>query len=288
MALPCLRACLPDEPERSWQLLRRMGHAATDWITVDSLAEVFAQGVLAEPFRWAELEQLVYSDERMERRLVGATLARLPHAVPAPRARAALARRSLRSSASSSATPTLSPEVALVGAPRVEPGRRPAVAAFLRAQATSRAERPRRAPGVGHARRADRTCPLARRRRHPPTVEGIRARPARPSTSDAQQRPPQFDASPRLADQAVAQQGDRYARSRTHDRPSDGRIRPVPIEDELRSAYLDYAMSVIVSRALPDVRDGLKPVHRRILYTMHEMGLTSASTIASARRSSAR
>ena len=55
------------------------------------------------------------------------------------------------------------------------------------------------------------------------------------------------------------------------------RIRPVPIEDELRTAYLDYAMSVIVSRALPDVRDGLKPVHRRILYTMNEMGLTSAA-----------
>src|SRR6187549_2501418 len=54
--------------------------------------------------------------------------------------------------------------------------------------------------------------------------------------------------------------------------PIDERIRPVPIEDELRSAYLDYAMSVIVSRALPDVRDGLKPVHRRILYSMHENG----------------
>ncbi len=50
-------------------------------------------------------------------------------------------------------------------------------------------------------------------------------------------------------------------------------IRPVLITDEMRSAYLDYAMSVIVSRALPDVRDGLKPVHRRILYAMHEMGL---------------
>jgi DNA gyrase subunit A len=56
-----------------------------------------------------------------------------------------------------------------------------------------------------------------------------------------------------------------------------GRVRPVPIEDELRSAYLDYAMSVIVSRALPDVRDGLKPVHRRILFTMNEMGLTAAA-----------
>ncbi len=57
-----------------------------------------------------------------------------------------------------------------------------------------------------------------------------------------------------------------------------GRIVPIRIEDELRTSYLDYAMSVIVSRALPDVRDGLKPVHRRILYTMHEMGLTSTSS----------
>src|SRR5918992_1074292 len=55
------------------------------------------------------------------------------------------------------------------------------------------------------------------------------------------------------------------------------RTRPVAIEDEMRAAYIDYAMSVIVSRALPDVRDGLKPVHRRILYTMHEMGLRSTA-----------
>jgi DNA gyrase subunit A len=52
-----------------------------------------------------------------------------------------------------------------------------------------------------------------------------------------------------------------------------GATRSVNIEDELKSSYLDYAMSVIVSRALPDVRDGLKPVHRRILYSMQDMGL---------------
>ncbi|MFC1560202.1 DNA gyrase subunit A [Candidatus Margulisiibacteriota bacterium] len=51
------------------------------------------------------------------------------------------------------------------------------------------------------------------------------------------------------------------------------RVLPVTIEDEMRSAYIDYAMSVIVGRALPDVRDGLKPVHRRILYAMEELGL---------------
>jgi len=52
-----------------------------------------------------------------------------------------------------------------------------------------------------------------------------------------------------------------------------GTVKPVKIEDEVRVSYLDYAMSVIVSRALPDVRDGLKPVHRRILYAMNELGL---------------
>src|SRR5271170_4134607 len=50
-------------------------------------------------------------------------------------------------------------------------------------------------------------------------------------------------------------------------------IIPINIEEEMRSSYLAYSMSVIVGRALPDVRDGLKPVHRRILYTLHEMGL---------------
>jgi len=52
-----------------------------------------------------------------------------------------------------------------------------------------------------------------------------------------------------------------------------GNLQPINIEDEMRRSYLDYAMSVIIGRALPDVRDGLKPVHRRILYAMHDMGL---------------
>ncbi|MEH6525363.1 MAG: DNA topoisomerase (ATP-hydrolyzing), partial [Sneathiella sp.] len=57
--------------------------------------------------------------------------------------------------------------------------------------------------------------------------------------------------------------------------PSDNDIVPVTIEEEMRRSYLDYAMSVIVSRALPDARDGLKPVHRRIIYAMYENGYTS-------------
>src|SRR3989337_2348726 len=56
-----------------------------------------------------------------------------------------------------------------------------------------------------------------------------------------------------------------------------GKIQPVEIIDEMQRSYLDYAMSVIVARALPDVRDGLKPVHRRIIYAMQRMGITHAA-----------
>ena len=56
--------------------------------------------------------------------------------------------------------------------------------------------------------------------------------------------------------------------------PNPNRV-PVNIEDEMRRSYMDYAMSVIIGRALPDVRDGLKPAHRRVLYAMRQMGLAS-------------
>ena len=56
------------------------------------------------------------------------------------------------------------------------------------------------------------------------------------------------------------------------------RIIPINIEEEMKSKYIDYSMSVIVSRALPDVRDGLKPVHRRVLFGMHELGVKSNSS----------
>src|SRR5512135_3163985 len=54
---------------------------------------------------------------------------------------------------------------------------------------------------------------------------------------------------------------------------NNGNVQQVDIDSQMRDAYLDYAMSVIVARALPDARDGLKPVHRRILFAMHELGL---------------
>ena len=58
----------------------------------------------------------------------------------------------------------------------------------------------------------------------------------------------------------------------------ESKLIPINIEEEMKSAYIDYSMSVIVSRALPDVRDGLKPVHRRVLYGMHELGIRSNSS----------
>ena len=60
----CLARSLRDDPERSWQLMRRLARRANDWVSVDELATLFAQGILLERFRWAELEQLVYSADK--------------------------------------------------------------------------------------------------------------------------------------------------------------------------------------------------------------------------------
>src|SRR3954465_16001955 len=70
----------------------------------------------------------------------------------------------------------------------------------------------------------------------------------------------------------------------TSDIISGGNIEPRGLEEEKRSLYLDYAMSVIVGRALPDVRDGLKPVHSRVLYAMNENGLQPNRPYAKAAR----
>ena len=77
-AIVTLQRTLPNEPERTWQLLRRAATEADDWITVDELAHPFGKGILAEPYRWAELEQLTVSPSRWERRLVGSTIATMP------------------------------------------------------------------------------------------------------------------------------------------------------------------------------------------------------------------
>ena len=77
-AFGLLERLIADDPERTWQLLRRAAREAGDWITVDSLAHPVGKGILAESYRWAELEQLVYSPSRWERRLIGSTIATTP------------------------------------------------------------------------------------------------------------------------------------------------------------------------------------------------------------------
>lgn len=212
MALPCLRACLTAEPERSWQLLRRMAHAAPDWITVDSLADVFAQGVLTEPFRWAELEQLIYSERAMERRLVGATLARLPHGVP------------MRERPSLRVAPVLTLVGDLIGDAdpwvrkslswalrewsRVAPA---PVGVFLERQALDARDH-----ADGHRAWVVRDSLVHLPRDRATTirslVRGIRTRPGAPSTSRAAATAERFGIGT-LAPTAVTQQGERYARS---------------------------------------------------------------------------
>jgi 3-methyladenine DNA glycosylase AlkD len=77
-AFGLLERTLDGETERTWQLLRRAARESSDWITVDSLAHPYGKGILAEQYRWAELEQLAYSPSRWERRLVGSTIATIP------------------------------------------------------------------------------------------------------------------------------------------------------------------------------------------------------------------
>ncbi len=78
LAIDVLDRTIAREPEQAWQLVRAEAGRATEWVTVDRLAHVAGRGILAEPYRWAELEQLVYSPSRWERRLAGSTVATIP------------------------------------------------------------------------------------------------------------------------------------------------------------------------------------------------------------------
>ena len=79
LAFGLLERTLEADAERTWQLLRRAAREAGDWVTVDDLAHPYGSGIAAEPYRWAELEQLVYSPSRWERRLIGSTIATMTH-----------------------------------------------------------------------------------------------------------------------------------------------------------------------------------------------------------------
>jgi 3-methyladenine DNA glycosylase AlkD len=216
-ALEPLRRALAEDPEMTWQLMRRLGRAAEDWIATDSLADLWARGVLAEEFRWAELEQLLYSQQAYERRLVPATLATLPHRLPKPR------RRELRTSALDRAFELLRQlmgdaevmvQKALSWALREwTPVDAEATATFLRQETAVAAEDrdgarawvirdslSKQPPELGAELRA--------------RLDGIRRDAKAPSTSIASTQAAAFAAALASSNDAVAAQGDRYTRSR--------------------------------------------------------------------------
>lgn len=206
-----LRRSLPDDPERSWQLMRRLARGATNWISVDSLAELYAAGILLERFRWAELEQLIYSTDRWERRLVGATIARLPYEL-ATRDRPHLKTsdgliliKSLLGDAEADVQKSLS--WALRSWNEVDPD---GVAELLRSEA--RAATQDNDGNKAWVLRDALTWPgldqqLVKEVRE--RLEGVRKRPNQPSTSTAAAVIGAFVGIEQMADRAVAMQGDR-------------------------------------------------------------------------------
>jgi 3-methyladenine DNA glycosylase AlkD len=212
-----LRRALPDDPEMSWQIMRRLGHAAEDWIAADSLADVWASGVLADRFRWAELEQLLYSEQTYERRLAAATLATIPHRVPTAGrdelrpegpGRALEMLRQLIGDAEPMVQKALSwalREWTLVDAA--------AVADFLRAEAAiAAAQRDGARAWVVRDALARQPEALAGELRA--QLAGIRRDRNAPSTSIASTHAAAFAAALSSSTDAVAAQGDRYTRSR--------------------------------------------------------------------------
>jgi 3-methyladenine DNA glycosylase AlkD len=173
------------DPERAWQLVRAEARTAADWITVDSLAHVAGRGILAEPYRWAELEQLVYSPSRWERRLVGSTIATLPHVDRTAGRRPDVATRGLGILAEiiGDAAPEVQKALswALRAMARVDPD---ATVAFLWREA-----RRARDGDDGHrawvVRDALENLPGGVADPLRATVDGIRRRPGAPSTSRA-------------------------------------------------------------------------------------------------------
>jgi hypothetical protein len=212
-----LRMALPEDPELSWQLMRRLGRLAQDWIAVDNLADVWARGVLAEEFRWAELEQLLYSEHTYERRLVPATLATLPHRVPAadreqlrhgPSERAMGIVRQLMGDAEIMVQKALS--WAVREWTRVDGER---TADLLRSETLIAAEHHDGARAwVIRDSLSNQPAELAASLRA--QLAGLRRNRRAPSTSIAAEQAASFAAALAGANDAVAVQGDRYTRSR--------------------------------------------------------------------------
>lgn len=191
-AFGLLERLVLDEPERTWQLVRRAARQAGDWITVDALAHVVGKGILAEPYRWAELEQLVYSPSRWERRLVGSTIATTPF-VDRRRGRAPLVAEhglALIAQLIGDAEPDVQKALAWALRSLVLVDR-PAVAAFCESEAARAAD-----TNDGHRAWVIRdTLPKLDDAQAAPIrarLEGVRRRAGAPSTSDAAQAADRF------------------------------------------------------------------------------------------------
>lgn len=179
-----LERLLATDPERTWQLMRRAATASTEWISIDTLAHPYGAGILREPRRWSELDQLVYSPSRWERRLVGSTLATLPFVKGVPGAREArLAGRGLELIGSLIGDAEPDVQKALAWALRsLTLMDASAVAAFVAVEAETA-----RATDDGHRAWVVRDClsklPAEEAARLRRLLDGVRRRPGSPSTS---------------------------------------------------------------------------------------------------------
>jgi 3-methyladenine DNA glycosylase AlkD len=185
LAIDLLDRVITREPEQAWQLVRAEARRATEWITVDRLARPAGRGILAEPYRWAELEQLVYSPSRWERRLAGSTVATIPHVDRSAGRTPDVARRGIAIVADLVGDAEPDVQKSLSWALRTMAAiDLPATAAFLRAEA-----RTARATTDGHRAWVIRDTfeklpgPLADELRA--TLDGVHKRPGAPSTSRA-------------------------------------------------------------------------------------------------------
>ena len=185
LANDLLDRAIRDEPERAWQLVRREARSAGDWISVDNLAHVVGRGILAERYRWAELEQLVYSPSHWERRLVGSTVATIPFVDRGAGRTPEIARRGLGLVADliGDAEPDVQRSLswALRNLLAVDPG---AVIAFLEREAAEAAEH-----NDGHRawviRDTFAKLPADEVQRLRSTLATVRKQPGAPSTSHA-------------------------------------------------------------------------------------------------------
>jgi 3-methyladenine DNA glycosylase AlkD len=185
LAIDLLDRTIPREPEQTWQLLRAEARHATEWITIDRLAHVAGRGILAEPYRWAELEQLVYSPSRWERRLAGSTVATIPFVDRAAGRTADVVRHGLEIVGDLIGDSEPDVQKALSWAIRsLTIVDEPATTAFLRREA-----RAARETGDGHrawvVRDGVEKLPPAVAAELKAAVAGIRKRPGGPSTSRA-------------------------------------------------------------------------------------------------------